>query len=706
MLSASAAYKAAIVGDSRRMRVRATIDLSSPDVVMAGYSCDSAAQYIKPEQVFDKALESTLYATLEPDRWALDGTYEIVPDSVNSITGQLAFMGGVLSEEDGAFTAPVWFELRFSGQPVLQGASIYFGTGPRDGVPADFVIEVKQGGVTYFSKEFSGNAERSVALERFTVYNPDAIRITVSRWSLPYRRLRIVEVVLGIYETWTDNDIAELSITQQTCFSCLSIPYGTCTIKVNNIDRRFEPRSKAGLFQSIEERQSIPVSIGPELEDGMTEFKQVGVFYQYSGGWKSSNNNIAMEWDLVDIIGLLSEREFIPPDELPTTLGGWIAVLLSQLGENFAERYRVDPSYKDLEVTVASGDEVDKKQCGDILRWVCMAAGVFPRADAATGYLAAEPYWNQGGKLDLDNLTGYPVMKANDDIAALIFELSGGTKYVVGGTVAASNKTVTVKNPFLHTQEAALAAARMILSTYGGNQIVATGRGDMLEEIGDVDTVWLDESSATVGRRMSQAFTFSNGVLKNCQSVLLQPDGGLMYQNRVVITKDGTWTVPEGITSIRIILVAGGSGGADGENGTYDAAGSDGADGNGGKVFAQTIGVNAGQTFAIVIGQGGAVGEAGTATRFGSISTDSGEVFETSYTDITSGEVYARPGVPIPLDHTGDGGKGGTGGTKGDRKYTSGSGGIWSVEIYSRPGTGGAGVAGASGCVVVYWDKE
>ena len=42
-----------------------------------------------------------------------------------------------------------------------------------------------------------------------------------------------------------------------------------------------------------------------------------------------------------------------------------------------------------------------------------------PRADAETGYLTAEPMWNQGSKITLDNLIDYPTMKANADIAAL-----------------------------------------------------------------------------------------------------------------------------------------------------------------------------------------------------------------------------------------------------------------------------------------------
>ena len=89
--------------------------------------------------------------------------------------------------------------------------------------------------------------------------------------------------------------------------------------------------------------------------------------------------------------------------------------------------------------------------------------------------------------MTLDNMEAYPVMKANDDLAALIFTLAdgNGTEYVVSGNATASGNTVAVNNPFIHTQAEALTAARLILSTYGGNQLEAVGRGNPASELGD-----------------------------------------------------------------------------------------------------------------------------------------------------------------------------------------------------------------------------
>ena len=178
-------------------------------------------------------------------------------------------------------------ELQFSGVSVLQACSVYFPDNDYDGLPEDFTVEVKQGGTAYHTRTYTGNTAASVALEGFTVHDPDAIRVTVTKWSRPSRRMRVVEIVPGVYEEWDGGMIAEFSVKQQGNIAATALPYGTCTLKIDNLSRRFEPRSKNGLFQSIEERQGIDISLGVRLADGTDEYKRLGIFYQYSGGWKT-----------------------------------------------------------------------------------------------------------------------------------------------------------------------------------------------------------------------------------------------------------------------------------------------------------------------------------------------------------------------------------------------------------------------------------
>lgn len=703
MIKSGQAYHAAITGDARRVLLRVVIDIISPEIVFGAGDTSGQIPWSKPEQLHDKVFGNPAkYATLERDRWALDGTWDLLPDDPVQTVGQMSYIGSVLSGADGTFSAPPWVELQFSGVSVLQACSVYFPDNDYDGLPEDFTVEIKQGGTAYHTRTYTGNTASFVSLEGFTVNNPDAIRVTVTKWSRPGRRMRVVEIVPGVYEAWDGGMIAEFNVKQQGNIAATALPYGTCTLKIDNLSRRFEPRSKNGIFQSIEERQGIDISLGVRLADGTDEYKRLGIFYQYSGGWKTGDNGLTMQWNLVDIIGLLANREFLAPATLPTTLGGWIGALAAQLGVNFQDRWHVDPNYTALPVTVRTADDLQGKSCGDILRWVCQATGTWPRADASTGDLTAEPLWSEGNKVTLDNLNGYPVMKANGDVAALIFTLNDGsdTKFIVSGNATSSSETVSIDNPFIKTQAQALAAARLILSTYGGNVLDLTGRGDPSSEIGDVETVWLDESSATTARLTMQTFQFSNGVMQGCQSQLLQADGSFLYQGREVITTPGTWKAPAGKKSLRVILVGKGGDGTRGEDGSWHADGADGVDGLGGLVWAGTININEGQEFPVAFGPD---------TTFGAYSSANGKRYENGYTDVASGDSFARTGVAKPKAGTGDGGAGGKGGEQGRRQKIT-----WEDEggfshsywkIYSYPGVGADGAMGASGCAVVYYSK-
>lgn len=440
----------------------------------------------------------------------------------------------------------------------------------------------------------------------------------------------------------------------------------------------------------------------------------------------------------MDIIGLISDRAFIVPPILPTTLEGWLQALVSQLGVNFEDRYLVDPEYADKPVMANSAADVTGKKCRDILRWACQASGTWPRADQSTGKLTAEPLWNQGNKITLDNLNTYPSVKANDSLAALIFQLGSGEsarEFVVSGNSTSSEKTVTIINPFIHSSDEALAAARLILAQYGGTVIELTGRGDPSSEIGDVDTVWLDESNAATARRMSQSFNIQNGVLQGCRSTLLQADGSYLWEDYVVIREDCIYMSPPGVHELRIVLSDGGQGGGPGGPGWIGRGGDNlgntvtsgygdaGVDGQGGAVLYMVIPCNEQQEFAVHLGVGGApgtvVGRAGVLgghTSFGVYSSENGRIYENGYTDIANGQAFCRPGVEAPLPGTGDGGRGGKGGDPGEgyleaESYTP-SGADPSVVntryrmiVTKQPGEGHPGAQGATGFVMVSWQK-
>lgn len=736
MISSSAEYLEAVVADARRVRVKAVVDIIDPDMEngeINGVRQDTDVSRI--DQLGNKQFKNTSnYDTLEPGRWILDGRTKLLADPQPD--WEIGMVGLALSGPDGAFSSGQWAERHFSNVSILQACAVAFSDDPRDGVAEEFKVEILSNDVAYYTGTVTGNRKSLVSLGGFTVMDPDTLRVTVTKWSLPGRRCRIMELVPGVYEVWTGNELSEFSVKHQGDVSCLTLPYGTATLAMDNQDRRFDPRSKDGIFLSIEERQGVELYMGVGLPNGKTEYKGLGVFYQSGDGWKTSDYSLTMRWNLVDIIGLIARRAFVAPKVLPTTLAGWLSALVGQLGKNFENRYYVPPEYANMPVTIRRED-LTGMLCGDILRYVCMATGTWPRADASTGRLLAGPVGSNGNQVTLDNLNKYPVMSVNRDVAFVRVN-----QYQHRGNNTAASETISVTNKF----DGPLSDMDMVLNilrvSCGGNRIELLGRGDPSSEVGDVDAVWLDDGNAVTARRIYQELSISNGVLKDCKSVLIRPNGMFAFTNRVQLLEPGTFTVPADVYQLRVILVGRGHSGGRGTDGDwrglsgqkppgwYEPYYKDYGDGTGGyapwkggtplidkdgseiieereivaggglygglgrpgKVWEGVITVNPGQVFQVAMGQD---------TQFGPYSSANGS--ENGFRDIATGDLYGSNSA-TPKPGSGNGGVGGMPGASG--RYH----GVWNEElgewyvVDSHPTKGQDGTAGSSGSAIIYWE--
>ena len=517
MLNTSAAYQAAIVADSRKTLIRAVVDLISPDIVYSAGTTSGATTYSDLDQLHNKVFETSgPYATLETNRWTLDGSFSVAPPS-----GEVGWESDTLTDANGE-NGTAWAQINFSGVSILQACSVYFPDADYNGVPTDFTVDVYSGGSVAHTETFTGNTESFVKLTGFAVNNPDGIRVTVTGTSLPYRRARVVEIVAGVYEIWGNDDLAGAEISNQADFAAVSTPYGTCMLVVDNSTGRFSPRNKSGLFSSLEDRQGIEMSIGVRG----AEYVPAGIYYQYSGGWKSGTSGLTMTWSLVDIIGLLAPREFALPSPRPSTLEGWVSEIVSQLGTNFAGHYTLDGLTGSMAMSAGSADLSSGVTCGQLLMWVCQRACCYMRADPETGYLVLSSSLPvTGNNYTLDNLSVYPEERANNDVAAITFKFLDGTQYVVSGESASSPSTISIDNPFIQTTALADATAAWILQFYGGNAVETTGRGDPSTELGDLVTVEFDNNESETARVVYQTFAWSNGVMQGCKTRAIEVSG-------------------------------------------------------------------------------------------------------------------------------------------------------------------------------------
>lgn len=724
MIVHTESYDKAVTASSRRMFARAVFDLVDPDAEIDGVSSNSESVISLSDQVVNRGQGSSdqRIATLELDRWLLDGSFEIRPDDPTDREGQVGWESDGLCGADGAFALPYpYIEMSLTNVSILQAVSLEFSDDPLDGYPVDFYVELWSGSSLLETVEVTGNTGNIVVVGDFTVNNPTKIRLTIQKWSVPYRRVRLARFMLGLFENWDSSVIQDIDIYTEVTFSGLKIPYSSCTIRVENKNHRFDPYAPNAIFNSIEERQAIVVDLGLRLEDGSVEWIPGGTYYQQSAGW--SLQDLTVSWELLDIIGMLVKRKFVVPSTLPTTLAGWIGAIMSSLGVNFSEKYIVDSNVGALALT-ATADKVAEKTCGEILRFACMATNTWPRQDFETGFLRVGKLERmEGNRITLDNMPSYPEMSANDDIADITFELDSG-EVVFPGNNTDSEVSLSVKNPFVHTEADARKAVVSCLFEYGGRSFSVVSRGNPTSECGDIQSVDTQFLSTISARLYKQQLKLDAGVMRNMPSYLVQSPNDSMYANKVVLVEDGTWTAPVAGT-IKVTLIGGGTGGMGGGGGNMHDGFADpddnegGIGGTGGRVYIFETTATAGQSFAYSCGTGGQAGAGGatgrdgkhgtegTDTTFGVYSTVNGVRYAVGLMDIQSGAVYAQKGGDNGYTVEGLNGSGGAGGKQGKNgkrvTVVNPETGESYTKVKARPQAGTDGQPGKPGCVIVEW---
>lgn len=250
--------------------------------------------------------------------------------------------------------------------------------------------------------------------------------------------------------------------------------------------------------------------------------------------------------------------------------------------------------------------------------------------------------------------------------------------------VSQSDNIVTVENATLVSLVNANAVADRLVRYYACTERIVNKMVTQRESPGDVVSVYHPYEDAAVQGCIESSDVTVSGKLASTESILVgytpSDIGEQEYYDTVeVVTQSGAWTVPENVTSIRIVLIGGGQGGAsgrkgeDGETGTSSpgdggAGGLGGDGGSGGKINQVEITVEPGSVHQVSIGTGGTggafsgdgnnAGNAGTDTTFDAYTSVDGASSPNGITDPVNQVTYATPG-----DTGGSGADGGNGGS-------------------------------------------
>lgn len=293
---------------------------------------------------------------------------------------------------------------------------------------------------------------------------------------------------------------------------------------------------------------------------------------------------------------------------------------------------------------------------------------------------------------------GFTVLESGANYAVL----SAGTGKLTGKSYVHNRRVVTrtvtegaaenveeIADATLVSLVNSSAVAQRMAAYYACREQLTVDVNPAGEHAGHVVSLWNEwDKQQTLACIASRETTIS-GLLKSRTSALVgflppQPEVAEYYDERVILTGSGEWTVPEGITAARAVLIGGGQGGRCGHPGGVAAAptitnesttsgdyatrssgflmknlppvagGDAGEGGHPGKVYVADLTLTPGQSIVYVCGVGGAggaydpetfpEGTNGTATTFGTLTSEDGSYSDAGYFESISGQTYAKKG--------------------------------------------------------------
>lgn len=310
---------------------------------------------------------------------------------------------------------------------------------------------------------------------------------------------------------------------------------------------------------------------------------------------------------------------------------------------------------------------------------------------------------------------GFTVLESGANYAVL----SAGTGKLTGKSYVHNRRVVTrtvtegaaknveeIADATLVSLVNSSAVAQRMAAYYACREQLAVDVNPAAEHAGHVVSLWNEWDKQQTLACIASRETKISGLLKSRTSALVgflppQPETTEYYDERVILTGSGEWTVPEGVTSLRVVLVEHGADGLDGSSGASGgsvslivtdteakpggtwsrqpgaggAGGAGGEGGLGGRILSADLNVFSGTVFAY---------SADTATTFGTLSAQNGSRSDAGFTDPVTGDVFGKKG-----DDGSAGGDGGGGGSANGSNFNPGENGTG-----VPPNTGGAGSEG------------
>lgn len=229
------------------------------------------------EEIFsdlDNIKETTIpqsknYATLEKNFWLLNDSQPIY----GSEEFEQTYVSSYMSDKNCLFSDKARITLTSSVYLTTLGLTMAF-----DSIDKNYAKKLKvkayRDSTMIMDKDYtlSSYSDRLIFADNEELVRWNKIEIYFIESSLPYRRIRVNQLLFGIMETYTDENLISAESKEKTTMINSELPTHTFKFTIDNMNKLFNPDNPQGWYRYILQQQPISYEWGYQLDDGTIEW--------------------------------------------------------------------------------------------------------------------------------------------------------------------------------------------------------------------------------------------------------------------------------------------------------------------------------------------------------------------------------------------------------------------------------------------------
>ena len=209
------------------------------------------------EQTHDRITTlSKRYATLETNYWQLTGGFSLINE--NGQNDEIGYWSNAISDINGNIDISMTFV--FDTIQSSRAFTVIFDNRTNN-YATDFELTAYDSSDAVLGNVHVTDNTSYIHIVDLAAMDYKKLIIQFNKTSLPFRRIRIAEVVFGFLQTFDDDNIKTMTIKNQTTLDSSSQPSNSLSLTINNIERNYNIINPSGFYFYLQKGQGLNVTI-------------------------------------------------------------------------------------------------------------------------------------------------------------------------------------------------------------------------------------------------------------------------------------------------------------------------------------------------------------------------------------------------------------------------------------------------------------